>query len=79
MHERQQRVGEGRLPRQPEPSTLFKGVEVAVAAQMRYYDEWGSDKTYPHMAVGWTGAMSTPYKWTRQVPMGCSQPKASKA
>jgi hypothetical protein len=29
----------------------------------------GFDKfTYPHMAVGWTWAMSTPYRWTKQMP-----------
>jgi arylsulfatase len=52
----------------PNEVTFFNGVEVPVAAQMPYYDVWGSDKTYPHMAVGWTWAMSTPYRWTKQVP-----------
>lgn len=52
----------------PNEMTFFNGVEVPVAAQMRYLNMWGSDKTYPHMAVGWTWAMSTPYKWTKQVP-----------
>ena len=33
----------------------------------KYYDVWGSDKTYAHMAVGWTWAMDTPYKWTKQI------------
>ena len=48
--------------------TFFNGVEVPVADQMKFYDAWGSQFTYPHMAVGWTWAMSTPYKWTKQVP-----------
>ena len=34
---------------------------------MKFYDVWGSDQTYPHMAVGWTWAMDTPFKWTKQV------------
>ncbi len=28
---------------------------------------WGSEQTYPHMAVGWTWAFDTPFKWTKQV------------
>ena len=34
---------------------------------MLHYEDWGSDKTYPHMAVGWTWAFDTPFKWTKQV------------
>ena len=32
-----------------------------------FYQFWGSDKTYPHMAVGWAWAFDTPFKWTKQV------------
>jgi len=54
----------------PNEMTFFNGFpEVPVEAQLKkYYDVWGSDKTYPHMAVGWTWAMDTPFKWTKQVP-----------
>ena len=38
-----------------------------VKDQMKYYDVWGSDKTYPHMAVGWAWAFDTPFKWTKQI------------
>jgi arylsulfatase A-like enzyme len=51
----------------PNEMTFFNGVEVPVAQQMKWYDVWGTDQTYPHMAVGWTWAMNTPYKWTKQV------------
>ena len=34
---------------------------------MKFYDVWGSNKTAPHMAVGWTWAFDTPFKWTKQV------------
>ena len=51
----------------PNEMTFFNGVEVPVADQMPFYDAWGSAETYPHYAVGWTWAMSTPYKWTKQV------------
>ena len=35
--------------------------------QLKYYDDWGSDKTFPHYAVGWAWAFDTPFKWTKQV------------
>jgi arylsulfatase A-like enzyme len=52
----------------PNEVAQFNGVEVPVDDQLKYfYDVWGSDKTYNHMAVGWTWAFDTPYKWTKQV------------
>jgi arylsulfatase len=52
----------------PNEVAQFNGAEVPVADQLKYfYDAWGSDKTYNHMAVGWTWAFDTPYKWTKQV------------
>ena len=38
-----------------------------IAAQMAHYDDWGSDKTYPHMSVAWSWAFDTPFKYTKQV------------
>jgi arylsulfatase A-like enzyme len=35
--------------------------------QLLHYENWGSDKTYPHMAVQWAWAFDTPFKWTKQV------------
>ncbi|QZT37645.1 arylsulfatase [Halosquirtibacter xylanolyticus] len=34
---------------------------------MRYYDQWGSPSTYPHMAAGWAVAFDAPFKWTKQI------------
>ena len=52
----------------PSEIAQFNSIEVPVADQLKYfYDVWGSDKTYNHMAVGWTWAFDTPYKWTKQV------------
>jgi len=34
---------------------------------MKAYDAWGSAATYPHMAVAWSWAFDTPFKWTKQV------------
>jgi arylsulfatase len=59
----------------PEGSTLgtpnefatFNSVMVPLKEQMKYYDTWGSDQTFPHYAVGWAWAFGTPFKWTKQV------------
>lgn len=52
----------------PNEIAMFNGVEFPVKQQLKeFYDEWGSDKTYPHMAVGWTWAFDTPFKWTKQI------------
>jgi hypothetical protein len=54
----------------PNEVLFFNGIpSPPVAAQLqRFYNDWGNDKTYAHMAVGWTWAMNTPFKWTKQVP-----------
>ena len=43
----------------PSEVLQFNGIELPVAEQMKWYDVWGSDQTYNHMAVAWTWA-STP-------------------
>src|SRR5206468_8159700 len=48
--------------------TCSNGVEVPVKDQLKFYEAWGSQLTHPHHAVGWAWAMSTPYKWTKQIP-----------
>ncbi len=52
----------------PSEVLQFNGVELPVAAQMKFYDAWGTQFTYNHMAVPWAWAFDTPYKWTKQVP-----------
>ena len=52
----------------PSEVLQFNGVEVPVAEQMKFYDAWGTDQTYNHMAVPWAWAFDTPYKWTKQIP-----------
>ncbi len=52
----------------PSEVLQFNGIELPVAEQMKWYDVWGSDQTYNHMAVAWTWAFDTPFKWTKQVP-----------
>jgi arylsulfatase A-like enzyme len=48
--------------------TAYNGIlTLPEAVQMLHYENWGSDKTYPHMAVQWSWAFDTPFKWTKQV------------
>ncbi len=48
--------------------TAYNGIlTLPEAVQMLHYEDWGSDKTYPHMAVQWSWAFDTPFKWTKQV------------
>lgn len=59
---------EGTLIGTPNEVASFNGVNVPVEVQLKeFYDVWGSDKTYPHMAVAWSWAFDTPYKWTKQI------------
>ena len=52
----------------PSEVLQFNGVELPVAAQMKFYDAWGTQFAYNHMAVPWAWAFDTPYKWTKQIP-----------
>jgi arylsulfatase A-like enzyme len=52
----------------PSEVLQFNGVELPVADQMKFYDAWGSQLTYPHFAVPWSWAFDTPYKWMKQIP-----------
>jgi arylsulfatase A-like enzyme len=47
--------------------TYFNGVPETVQDMLKHYDEWGSEKTYPHFAAGWAVAMNAPFQWTKQV------------
>ena len=59
---------EGSLVGTPNEVASLQGVNVPVDVQLKYfYDIWGSDQTYPHMAVPWTWAFDTPFSWTKQI------------
>lgn len=52
----------------PNEVASFNGVNVPVEDQLKnFYDLWGSEKTYNHMAVAWSWALDTPFSWTKQV------------
>ncbi len=47
--------------------TYFNAVPETVEGMLKYYDEWGSPSTYPHMAAGWAVALDAPFSYTKQV------------
>jgi arylsulfatase len=59
---------EGTMNGTPNEVAMFNGVEVPVAVQLeQFYDAWGSDRTYNHMAVPWSWAFDSPFSWTKQI------------
>jgi arylsulfatase len=58
---------EGSILGTPTDMAAIQGVNVPVPEQLKFYDVWGSAETTPHMAVAWTWAFDTPFKWTKQV------------
>jgi arylsulfatase A-like enzyme len=58
---------EGTLVGTPNEVASLNGVYPPFAVQSKFYDAWGSDLTYPHMAVAWTWAFDTPFSWTKQI------------
>ena len=62
------RAPEGSLRGTPNQYTTYNGIlDLPIADMLKAYDAWGSDVTYPHMAVAWAWAFDTPFKWTKQV------------
>jgi len=59
---------EGSLNGTPFEVVPFNDVTMSAEQQMPFYDVWGTDKTYPHYAIGWAWAFDTPYKWNKQIP-----------
>jgi arylsulfatase len=59
---------EGTTVGTPNQMTAYNGIlDLPVAEQMKAYDAWGLPPTYPHMAVAWSWAFDTPFKWTKEV------------
>jgi len=45
---------------------FFNGVRPSVDVQMKFYDVWGTEKTYNHMSAGWSWAFDSPFDWFKQ-------------
>jgi arylsulfatase A-like enzyme len=51
----------------PNEVAFFNGVNMLPAdVQMKWYDVWGTEKTYNHMSAGWSWAFDTPFTWFKQ-------------
>jgi arylsulfatase len=51
----------------PNEVAFFNGVSVPVDVQLaKYYDVWGTERTYNHMSAGWSWAFDTPFSWFKQ-------------
>jgi arylsulfatase len=59
---------EGTLSGTPNQYTSYNGIlDFPIEEQLKFYDAWGSAGSYPHMAVAWSWAFDTPFKYTKQV------------
>jgi arylsulfatase A-like enzyme len=59
---------EGTINGTPNEVAMFNTVVLPAEEQLKlFYDVWGTDKTYNHMAVGWAWAFDTPFSWTKQI------------
>jgi arylsulfatase A-like enzyme len=59
---------EGSLQGTPNVLTAYNGIlSLPEVIQVLNFKNWGSDKTYPHMAAQWAWAFDTPFKWTKQI------------
>ena len=47
--------------------TTLNGASEELDFLAKHIDEWGSDKTYPHMATGWAVAFDSPFSYFKQV------------
>ncbi len=58
---------EGGLLGTPNEVAYFNGVNMMpVDVQMKWYDAWGTEQTYNHMAAAWAWAFDTPFTWFKQ-------------
>ncbi len=58
---------EGTLDGTPSEVAALNGVTVPPALQVKFFDDWGTEKTYPHYAAEWAWAFDTPFPWTKEV------------
>ncbi len=59
---------EGTMIGTPNEIAMFNGANPNVEQQLKYfYEVWGTDRTYNHMAVPWAWAFDTPFSWTKQI------------
>jgi arylsulfatase len=58
---------EGGLWGTPNEVAYFNGIsKMPIDVQMKWYDVWGTNKTYNHMSAGWSWAFDAPFTWFKQ-------------
>jgi arylsulfatase len=58
--------GEGGLAGTFNETYVLNGLQTALEANLRHYDEWGTATTYPHYHAGWAMAGNTPFRYFKQ-------------
>lgn len=58
---------EGGMGGTPNEIAALNGVALPPQASMAFYNVWGSEQTYNHMAIPWTWSFNTPFSWTKQI------------
>jgi arylsulfatase len=58
---------EGTMTGTPNEIASLNGVPLPIEAALKFSDVWGTEYTYPHMAIPWTWAFDTPFSWTKQI------------
>ncbi|MCK4677520.1 MAG: sulfatase-like hydrolase/transferase [Bacteroidales bacterium] len=59
--------GEGGLTGSFNETYVLNGLQTPFDANMKHYDDWGGQETYPHYHAGWALAGNTPFKYFKQI------------
>jgi arylsulfatase A-like enzyme len=58
--------GEGGLAGTFNETYVLNGLQTTFKVNLRYYDRWGDETTYPHYHAGWAMAGNTPFRYFKQ-------------
>ena len=58
--------GEGGLAGTFNETYVINGLQTPFDANMRYYEDWGRENTFPHYHAGWAFAGNTPFRYFKQ-------------
>ncbi len=58
--------GEGGLAGTFNETYVLNGLQTPIEANLRKYDRWGDETTYPHYHAGWAMAGNTPFRYFKQ-------------
>jgi len=58
--------GEGGLAGTFNETYVLNGLQTSLDANLRHYEDWGRENTYPHYHAGWAMAGNTPFRYFKQ-------------